>query len=118
MASPVPMKYYEKAQSTYQPPQIAPSHFLGDLYTSTDEDKPITSGLYKFEAGKELVYEYTYHEMKIILEGEVYISDQTGQKVHAKAGDSFYFPKGSIITFDTPTKGLAFFVGQRKEGGA
>lgn len=56
--------------------------------------------------------------MKIILEGEVHISDETKQKVHAKAGDVFYFPSGSTITFSTPTQGLAFFVGQRKEGAA
>jgi ethanolamine utilization protein EutQ (cupin superfamily) len=48
--------------------------------------------------------------MKIILEGEFEISDETGQKVTAKPGDVFYFPKGSKITFTTPSYGLAFYV--------
>jgi hypothetical protein len=48
--------------------------------------------------------------MKIILEGEFEISDETGQKVTAKPGDVFYFPKGSKITFSTPSYGLAFYV--------
>ena len=50
--------------------------------------------------------------MKIILEGEFDISDETGQKVHAVAGDVFYFPKGSKITFETQTYGLGFYTGQ------
>lgn len=49
--------------------------------------------------------------MKIILEGEIVISDESGQTVHAKKGDVFYFPKGSKITFATETGGLAFYVG-------
>jgi ethanolamine utilization protein EutQ (cupin superfamily) len=66
--------------------------------------------------GTPLVYSYTYDEMKIIIEGEFDISDECGNKVHAIPGDVLYFPKGSKITFETPTMGLGFFVGQRKEG--
>jgi hypothetical protein len=81
------------------------------------------------------VYTYTYHEMKIILEGEYQISDETGQSVTAKPGDVFFFgelylprdlgreggcgadgentEKGATITFETPDYGLAFYTGQR-----
>lgn len=48
--------------------------------------------------------------MKIILEGEFEIADETGQKVQARPGDVFYFPKGSTITFTTGSYGLAFYV--------
>lgn len=48
--------------------------------------------------------------MKIILEGEYEISDETGQKVQAKPGDVFFFPKGATITFTTESYGLAFYV--------
>lgn len=68
--------------------------------------------------GTPLVYEYTYHEMKIILDGHFDIADETGQKVHATKGDVFYFPKGAKITFTTEDFGLAFYTGQRKEGAA
>lgn len=68
--------------------------------------------------GTPLVYEYTYHEMKIILEGSFDISDETGKKVHAVPGDVFYFPKGAKITFTTEDYGLAFYTGARKEGAA
>jgi uncharacterized cupin superfamily protein len=76
-----------------------------------DAEKPISCGFYRLEKGTPLVYEYTYHEMKIILEGEFEISDETGQKVKAGPGDVFYFPKGSKITFTTDSYGLAFYVG-------
>lgn len=48
--------------------------------------------------------------MKIILDGEIAISDESGQTVLAKKGDVFYFPKGSKITFATETGGSAFYV--------
>ncbi|EER29856.1 conserved hypothetical protein [Coccidioides posadasii C735 delta SOWgp] len=106
MAAPVALRYQPQAQSTFKPPLIANDNaFLGDVFT-------------RLEKGTPLVYTYTYDEMKIILEGEFEISDATGQKVSAKPGDVFYFPKGAKITFTTPSYGLAFFTGQRAEGGA
>ena len=76
----------------------------------TAPETPISAGFYRLEKGTPLVYEYTYDEMKIILEGQFEISDETGQKVTASPGDVFFFPKGSKITFTTPSYGLAFYV--------
>lgn len=70
----------------------------------------MSAGFYRLEKGTPLTYEYSYDEMKIILEGEYEISDETGQKVTAKPGDVFHFPKGAKITFTTPSYGLAFYV--------
>ena len=92
--------------------------FLKDFAVSEDSDKPITCGLFRLEAGKPMSYTYTYHEMKLIVDGEFEIADDTGQKVTATAGDLFYFPKGSKITFTTPSFGVGFFCGQRGEGEA
>ncbi|KZP06608.1 ethanolamine utilization protein-like protein [Athelia psychrophila] len=120
-AAPQPFTHLSKAQSTFKPPLIANENaFLGDVASSgkLDSAKPITAGFYRLEKGTPLVYAYDYHEMKIIVEGEFDIADETGQKVHAVAGDVFYFPKGSKITFTTETYGLGFFVGQRVEGTA
>ncbi len=80
--------------------------------------KPISAGFYRLEKGTPLVYEYTYHEMKIIVEGSFDITDETGNTVHAVPGDVFYFPKGSKITFTTEDYGLGFFCGQREKDGA
>ena len=92
--------------------------FLDDLVVSEDPDKAITAGLFRLEAGESMTYTYTYHEIKLIVDGEFEISDDTGQTVIATRGDLFYFPKGSTITFSTPDFGLGYFVGQRGEGEA
>ncbi|OQV05278.1 hypothetical protein CLAIMM_10046 [Cladophialophora immunda] len=121
MGSTPAFKHFSKVQSEFKPPLIANENaFLGDVASSEsiDPEKPISCGIYRLEKGTPLVYTYTYHEMKIILEGEFDITDETGQSVHAVAGDVFYFPKGSVITFKTNTYGLAFYTGQRKEGAA
>ncbi|MCJ1387312.1 hypothetical protein MMC18_000153 [Xylographa bjoerkii] len=116
-SSPLAFKHYAKAQSTFKPPLIANDNaFLGDIYSSEKvaPEAPISCGLYRLEPGVPLDYTYTYHEMKIILEGDFTISDETGQKVHAVAGDVFNFPKGSKIRFETEKGGLAFYTGQSK----
>ncbi|OAX81274.1 hypothetical protein ACJ72_04382 [Emergomyces africanus] len=113
MATPPAFKYREKALSTLELPLIANDNaYLADVFSSeqNDPDKPISCGFYRLEKGAPLVYTYTYNEMKIILEGEFEISDETGQKVKATPGDVFYFPKGATITFTTPSRGLAFYV--------
>lgn len=141
---PVPFTHHAQAQTTFKPPLIANENaYLGDIATSQSADPkaPITSGFYRLEKGMyaihpshpyamkltcptlifpgtPLVYEYHYHEMKIIVDGHFYISDETGQKVKAEKGDVFYFPNGSKITFETDDFGLAFYTGQREEGTA
>jgi len=120
-SSPIKMTHYPGAQKEFKPPLIAhDNHFLGDVSTSGDEKAPISAGFYHFKPGTPLEYTYTYEEMKIILEGEGTLKDASGQEVHAKAGDVFYFPKGSVITFSTerPEGVKAFFCGQRAQGAA
>ena len=56
--------------------------------------------------------------MKIILEGEFEISDETGQVQQCKPGDVLNFSPGQTITFKTGSYGLAFYCGQRVEGAA
>ncbi|CAK41219.1 hypothetical protein CBS63078_6989 [Aspergillus niger] len=112
----VAFKHHPRSQQTYEPPLIANENaFLGDVDSSDsyNPEKPISAGFYRLEKGTPLVYEYTFDEMKIILEGKFEISDETGQKVEAFPGDVFHFPKGSKVTFTTPSYGLAFFTGQR-----
>jgi len=119
--TPLAFSHYPQAQTNYKAPLIANDNaFLGDVFTSqkNDPEKPVSCGFYRLEKGTPLVYTYTYHEMKIILDGEFEISDETGQTVTATKGDVFYFPKGSVITFKTNTFGYAFYTGQRAEGAA
>ncbi|KAI0596615.1 ethanolamine utilization protein-like protein [Biscogniauxia sp. FL1348] len=112
-SGPVPFSHFAKASSV-KPPLIANDNaFLGDVASSTDSAKPISAGFYRLEKGTPLVYEYHYHEMKIIIDGSFDISDEAGNKVHAVPGDVLYFPAGSKITFSTDDFGLGFYTGQR-----
>jgi len=100
--APATFTHFAGAQTTFNPPLIANENaYLGDIASSEPNDPvaPISAGFYRLEKGTPLVYTYTYHEMKIIVDGEFDISDETGKKVHAVKGDVFYFEKGSKITF-------------------
>ncbi|MGI9598038.1 MAG: cupin domain-containing protein [Acidimicrobiales bacterium] len=97
----------------------AAAAFLDDFAVSDDPDKPITAGLFRLEAGEAMTYTYTYHEIKLIVDGEFDIHDaDSDQTVRASRGDLFYFPEGSTITFTTPDFGLGYFCGQRGPGEA
>lgn len=116
----MPMIHFPQAVKQTLPSMGVPDTraFLDDIAISDDKEKCIVSGFFRIEKSKPLEYEYTYHEMKIIVEGEMLITDETGQQVHARVGDVFYFPKGAKITFDSPDYGLGFFCGQRNQGEA
>lgn len=107
------IRYFKQITGRKLPPMDTSdvAAFLNDFAVSEDKDKPITSGLFRLEKGESLSYTYTYHEMKLIVDGTLEIEDETGH-------DLFYFPKGSAITFSTPDFGVGFFCGQRGEGEA
>ena len=111
------MKYFEKTQSM----DIASLNidginvFLQDVVSSNDADAPITCGMFRMEAGKPLDYTYSYDECKIMLEGEMTITE-SGVTCTLKPGDVVYFDKDTSVTFESKSSGLAFYVGQRKEG--
>jgi len=114
------MKHIRQIAGTLLPAMsdVDATAYLKDFAVSDDSEKPITSGLFRLEKGNSLTYEYTYHEMKLVVEGVFTILDGSGVEVTAKAGDLLYFPKGSTITFSTSDYGLGFFCGQRGEGEA
>ncbi len=111
------MKYIPQAIAAEQPSMGVDgvNATLGDTVISDSKDKTLCAGFFHLhKSDKPLVYTYDYEEMKVIVEGEFVISDESGQKVNAKVGDVFYFADGETITFETPNKGVGFFVGQRK----
>ncbi|KAL9599621.1 MAG: hypothetical protein Q9219_003704 [cf. Caloplaca sp. 3 TL-2023] len=134
--------YYKNAQADFNPPLIANGNaFLGDVFSSSDigRDTPMSAGFYRLEPGPELIYTYTYDEMKILVKGDMQISQlkapppssssgeskatingegMVKEEVDAKAGDVFFFPKGAVVRFRTKEGGLAWFCGQRARDGA
>ena len=92
--------------------------YLTDFFLSLVPDAKMTGGFYKLLKGPHLDYTYEYEEFKYIVNGEYHLSDGTGQKVVAKAGDLMYFPKGCPVRFTSPDFALGFYVGQRAAGTA
>ncbi|KAF3763440.1 putative ethanolamine utilization protein [Cryphonectria parasitica EP155] len=120
-SKPVTFQHYAGLPASFSPQLLANENaYLEDLFSSeaTNAESPLSSGIFRLEPGTPLKYTYTYDEMKIILDGDFTIVDETGQTVHAKKGDHFFFPKGVTITFTSEKGGVAFYVGQRKKGAA
>ncbi|CAE6476249.1 unnamed protein product [Rhizoctonia solani] len=112
----MPIDINPGAQANFPLPSIGPGAALDDVFTSKDEEKPISGGLFTMVAADEpLVYTYGYHELKIILEGEIHLEDaaKPGEVIKAKAGDVLRIEKGTTVKFTSPTQGKAFYVGQR-----
>ena len=90
--------------------------FLEDVVSSNNEEAPISAGFFRMEAGNPLEYTYSYDECKIMLEGEMTITEAGGETVSLKPGDVVYFDAGTKVVFSSETSGTAFYVGQRKQG--
>lgn len=90
--------------------------YLQDTVASNNEAAPITCGFFKMESGNPLEYTYSYDECKIMLEGEMTLTEKDGETITMKPGDVVYFDSGTTVTFSSNTSGTAFYVGQRKFG--
>ena len=71
-----------------------------DVVTS-DDGSPIAAGYMTLTQGS-FPWSFTYDEVQIVLEGELHLGGDAGDKI-GRPGDVFYVPKGSKITFGTPS---------------
>ena len=71
-----------------------------DVVTSED-GSPMAAGYMSLTAGK-FPWTLTYDEVQVVLEGELHIGTASGTRV-GRPGDILYVPKGSTITFGTPS---------------
>ncbi len=71
-----------------------------DVVTSQD-GSPVAAGYMTLTAGK-FPWTLTYDEVQIVMEGELHIGTKNGTLI-GRAGDVLYVPKGSSITFGTPS---------------
>jgi ethanolamine utilization protein EutQ len=67
----------------------------------TDDRSPMGAGYMSLDKG-EMQWTLTYDEIDIVLEGELVIT-RGNEQVRGKTGDVIYIPKGSSITFGTPS---------------
>lgn len=74
--------------------------WLKDVVVTQDRS-PMGAGYMSLDKG-EMQWTLTYDEIDIVLEGELVITRGIEQ-VRGKTGDVIYIPKGSSITFGTPS---------------
>lgn len=73
---------------------------LKDVVVMQDRS-PMGAGYMSLDKG-ELKWTLTYDEIDVVLEGELVIT-RGAEQVRGGPGDTIYIPKGSSITFGTPT---------------
>lgn len=74
--------------------------WLKDVVVTQDRS-PMGAGYMSLDKG-EMEWTLTYDEIDIVLEGELVIT-RGNEQVRGKTGDVIYIPKGSSITFGTPS---------------
>jgi ethanolamine utilization protein EutQ len=74
--------------------------WLKDVVVTQDRS-PMGAGYMSLDKG-EMQWTLTYDEVDIVLEGELVIT-RGSEQVRGKTGDVIYIPKGSSITFGTPS---------------
>jgi ethanolamine utilization protein EutQ len=74
--------------------------WLKDVVTTQDRS-PMGAGYMSLDKG-EMQWTLAYDEIDIVLEGELVIT-RGSEQVRGKTGDVIYIPKGSSITFGTPS---------------
>ena len=77
-------------------------------FTNPQESPNMTSGVMAFDHSS-LDWTLTYDEMDYVIEGTLEFI-VNGQKFTGHAGDSFYIPANTHVTFTTPDKCKFFFV--------
>ncbi|MET3175741.1 UNVERIFIED_ORG: ethanolamine utilization protein EutQ [Arthrobacter sp. UYCu721] len=86
---------------------------IGDAL-SNPAGSVMSAGFFELKASEPLVYKYTYDEMKVVVQGEFILTDQsTGEVTRAKERDVLFFPKGTTVKFETLDYALGFFTGHR-----
>jgi ethanolamine utilization protein EutQ len=101
---PKPVKLAKQADATLEPfgyPGPGPDQqvLCGDVITAADG--PLAVGYLTLTKGS-FPWTLSYDEVQIVLEGELHIGTEQGVRV-GKPGDVLYVPKGSSITFGTPS---------------
>ena len=90
------------ATEPFPPPGPGPDQEVraADVITESD-GSPVATGYLTLTAGT-FPWHMAYDEIQVVLEGELHIGTPEGVKI-GRPGDVLYIPKGSDITFGTPS---------------
>jgi ethanolamine utilization protein EutQ (cupin superfamily) len=103
----------DAAASVQQMTFGASPHFRGS--TAEFFIDPAGRLLASLEPGSNSTMFVLDHRLQYVVEGEIHITDGTGQSFVGKAGDIFYLPYGSKVTYFTPKSALTYVVVANKE---
>lgn len=84
----------------YPGPQPGQQVRTGDVVTGED-GAPMAAGYMSLTAGS-FPWHFSYDEVQIVLEGELHLGTPDGVRI-GRPGDVLYVPKGSDVTFGTPS---------------
>jgi len=84
-----------------------------DFATVNSTGAPLTFGVFRMNSGEGFPFTYEFDEFKLVLEGEITVTDDKGVANKFKAGDVMQFRKGAKVTFSTASTALTFYVAQR-----
>jgi ethanolamine utilization protein EutQ len=87
---------------------------LRDVITAAD-GAPVAAGLMSLREGS-FPWELTYDEVQFVLEGELHLGTEDGTVV-GLPGDALYVPKGTKLTFGTPSWARFLYVTYPAEWG-
>lgn len=106
-----------------EPDGMTPSEFMqSDSFTTSDrtemnlfayaaEDDSILSGVWEVAPTREAYPDgYPVHEMMHIISGSVILTHPDGRAETFAAGDTFFIPKGSPCTWETPETMRKFYM--------
>ena len=74
---------------------------LADVVTADEHHAPMAAGFMSLHAGS-FAWTLDYDEVEYVIEGELHIGTEHGTVV-GRPGDVLYVPKGTSITFGTPS---------------
>ena len=74
---------------------------LADVITAEEHGAPIAAGFLSLHAGS-FPWTLDYDEVEYVVEGELHIGTEQGTVV-GRPGDVLYIPRGTSITFGTPS---------------
>ena len=66
---------------------------------SGSPEGPLCSGIWACDVGK-FKFTYPYTELATLLEGELILTDSSGNKSHIKPGDSFFTEAGECVEWE------------------
>jgi ethanolamine utilization protein EutQ len=81
---------------------------MADLITSRD-GAPMTAGIMSWARADAFPWALDYDEVDLVLEGVLHVLID-GRTLEGKPGDVLYLPKGSRVTFSTPSRTKVFYV--------